>query len=58
MSLALNKPKQIALRSMSNTTSEHTPQVERKMLPILYAIQLMENLGDHLPTRTHIELKG
>ena len=58
MSLALNKPKQIALRSMSNTTSEHTPQVERKMLPILHAIQLMENLGDHLPTRTHIELKG
>jgi hypothetical protein len=29
MSMALAEPKQVALRSKLNTTSEHTPQVER-----------------------------
>ena len=29
MSMALTEPKQVALHSKSNTTSEHTPQVVR-----------------------------
>ena len=30
LSLALNEPKQVALHSILNTTSEHAPQVEKK----------------------------
>jgi hypothetical protein len=42
MSLALNEQKWVAHHSISNSTFEHAPQVERKMM-ILYAKVPMDN---------------
>ena len=48
MSLALTESKQLALRSNSHTTSEHTPQSGEKLF-ILYAKQPMENHREQTP---------
>ena len=46
--LALNEPKQVALRSHSTPDPEHAPQEEKTLL-ILYANQPMENQKDPTP---------
>ena len=56
MSMALAEPKQVALRSKLNTTSEHTPQVERN-----YWFPMQNNqqniIREELSTKSPIQFK-
>ena len=52
----MNLKKQVALHSNSNTTSKHTPQVERNYW-FLYAKQPIENHRGQTPNENVIDLK-
>ena len=67
LSLTLNEPKQVALQSILNTTSEHAPQVDHKhnnqlrikgdQLPMISPIAV-HVISDSFATLIHMQLNS